>query len=70
MPQTSLFATEPQVLVDDARGRVAYEPGFVDAAIARAWFDEMRARALGRAAPPDVRPRGGRAAADRALRHR
>ena len=45
MPQTSLFATEPQVLVDDARGRVAYEPGFVDAATARAWFDEMRERA-------------------------
>lgn len=45
MPQTSLFATEPQVLTDDARGRIAYEPGFVDTAAARAWFDEIRRRA-------------------------
>jgi alkylated DNA repair dioxygenase AlkB len=45
MPQFSLFAAEPQVLTDDARGRISYEPAFVDAATARAWFEEIRARA-------------------------
>jgi alkylated DNA repair dioxygenase AlkB len=29
--------------VDDARGRIAYTPAFVAAAIARAWFAELRA---------------------------
>jgi len=42
MPQITLFATEPQVLADDARGRIAYEPGFVDPATARAWFEAIR----------------------------
>ena len=45
MPQTSLFATDAQVLTDDARGRIAYEPGLVDRATARAWFEEIRERA-------------------------
>ena len=45
MPQTSLFATDAQVLTDDARGRIAYEPGFVDRTTARAWFEEIRERA-------------------------
>jgi alkylated DNA repair dioxygenase AlkB len=45
VPQTSLFTADVQVLTDDARGRIAYEPGFVDRATARAWFDEIRDRA-------------------------
>ncbi len=45
MPQSSLFAADAQVLTDDARGRISYEPGFVDPATARAWFDEIRERA-------------------------
>jgi alkylated DNA repair dioxygenase AlkB len=45
MLQSSLFAAESQVLADDARGRIAYEPGFLDRATARAWFDEIRERA-------------------------
>lgn len=45
MPQSSLFAAGLQVLTDDARGRISYEPGFVDAVTARAWFDEIRERA-------------------------
>ena len=45
MPQASLFATGPRVLADDARGRIAYDPSFVDPATARSWFDEIRERA-------------------------
>jgi alkylated DNA repair dioxygenase AlkB len=45
MSQASLFTTLPQLVTDDARGRIAYEPGFVDAATARSWFDEIRERA-------------------------
>ena len=45
MAQSSLFAADQQVLTDDARGRIAYEPAFVDSATARAWFDEIRAHA-------------------------
>jgi alkylated DNA repair dioxygenase AlkB len=45
MPQSCLFAADQQVLTDDARGRMAYEPGFADAATACAWFDEIRERA-------------------------
>jgi alkylated DNA repair dioxygenase AlkB len=45
MPQSSLFATDAQVLTDDARGRIGYEPGFVDDATAAAWFGEIRERA-------------------------
>lgn len=41
MTQFSLF--EPRgVLVDDERGRVTYEPDFVDSARALAWFAELR----------------------------
>jgi alkylated DNA repair dioxygenase AlkB len=42
MPQLTLFDTSEVMLVDDERGRVAYTPGFVDAATAQAWFDELR----------------------------
>jgi alkylated DNA repair dioxygenase AlkB len=45
MPQSSLFSAEPQVLADDDRGRIVYEPAFVDPPTARAWFDEIRERA-------------------------
>jgi alkylated DNA repair dioxygenase AlkB len=45
MPQSSLFTADRQVLADDARGRIAYEPDFVDRATARAWFEEIRERA-------------------------
>jgi alkylated DNA repair dioxygenase AlkB len=38
-----LFDTGETVLVDDERGRIAYTPGFVADAIARAWFAELRA---------------------------
>lgn len=44
MSQSSLFTLEPQVLSDDARGRIEYEPGFVDAATARVWFEQIRDR--------------------------
>ena len=30
------------LLADDERGRIAYTPRFVDAAIAAAWFAELR----------------------------
>jgi len=43
MSQLPLFAQAGEgVLVDDARGRIVYTPDFVPAALARAWFDEMR----------------------------
>ena len=43
MSQLPLFAQAGEtVLVDDARGRIVYSPGFVAAALARAWFDEVR----------------------------
>jgi alkylated DNA repair dioxygenase AlkB len=42
MPQLALFRATESVLADDERGRVAYSPGFVDPATARAWFDELR----------------------------
>jgi alkylated DNA repair dioxygenase AlkB len=45
MPQSSLFAADAQVLTDDARGRISYEPGFIDGATARAWFDAIREHA-------------------------
>ena len=50
MPQSSLFAVLPRVLAHDARGRIAYEPGFVDAATARAFLeaDGMDADAVAR----------------------
>jgi alkylated DNA repair dioxygenase AlkB len=43
MSQLPLFAQGREtVLVDDARGRIVYTPDFVPAAVARAWFDEVR----------------------------
>ena len=38
MGQFSLFDAGPQVLIDDASGRVAYTPELVPAATAQAWF--------------------------------
>jgi alkylated DNA repair dioxygenase AlkB len=43
MPQLSLLEAGESVLVDDASGRIAYTPGFVDEATAAAWFAELRA---------------------------
>jgi alkylated DNA repair dioxygenase AlkB len=43
MPQLSLFVTAPVVLADDALGRIAYTPHFVDAAQAEEWLAELRA---------------------------
>jgi alkylated DNA repair dioxygenase AlkB len=43
MAQLTLFDSSDRVLVDDERGRVAYTAGFVDAATAQAWFEELRA---------------------------
>jgi alkylated DNA repair dioxygenase AlkB len=42
MSQLSLFESSETVLVDDASGRIAYTPRFVPAAIADAWFTELR----------------------------
>jgi alkylated DNA repair dioxygenase AlkB len=44
MPQLSLLERRETVYVDDASGRIAYTPGFVDEARAAAWFAELRAR--------------------------
>ena len=42
MPQLSLLEAGESVLVDDASGRIAYTPGFVDEATAAARFAELR----------------------------
>jgi alkylated DNA repair dioxygenase AlkB len=42
MPQLSLFESNETVLADDALGRIAYTPHWVDAPTARAWFAELR----------------------------
>jgi alkylated DNA repair dioxygenase AlkB len=42
VPQLSLFDSDEGVLVDDDHGRIAYTPRFVDAAVAAAWFVELR----------------------------
>jgi len=39
---SSLFATGPQVLIDDAEGGVRYLPDVVEQARARRWFDALR----------------------------
>lgn len=39
----SLFGTGPQVLLDDASGRIDYHPGLVAPACASDWFDSLRA---------------------------
>jgi alkylated DNA repair dioxygenase AlkB len=43
MPQLTLFDPAEKLLVDEARGRVVYTPGVVDAETAAAWFTELRA---------------------------
>jgi alkylated DNA repair dioxygenase AlkB len=40
--QLTLFDAGAQTLVDDERGRITYEPRFIDAATAAAWFAELR----------------------------
>ncbi len=40
--QLTLFEPGHQLLADDDRGRIAYTPGFVDAATAETWFAELR----------------------------
>ena len=42
MPQLTLFDSSEALLADDERGRIAYTPGFVEAATAEAWFAELR----------------------------
>jgi alkylated DNA repair dioxygenase AlkB len=43
MSQLPLFAeATDRVLVDDGRGRIVYTPDFLPAAVARAWFAEVR----------------------------
>lgn len=40
--QLTLFDAGEQTLVDDARGRITYESGFIDASTAATWFAELR----------------------------
>jgi alkylated DNA repair dioxygenase AlkB len=42
LPQLALFHHSESVLVDDASGRIAYTPRFVDGPTALAWFAELR----------------------------
>lgn len=42
LPQLSLFPSAEAVLLDDATGRIAYTPRFVDGPVAQAWFAELR----------------------------
>jgi alkylated DNA repair dioxygenase AlkB len=42
MPQLSLLERGETVYVDDASGRIAYTPGFVEQATADAWFAALR----------------------------
>jgi alkylated DNA repair dioxygenase AlkB len=42
IPQLSLFRSDEGALVDDARGRITYMPGFVPAALAEGWFVALR----------------------------
>ena len=42
MPQLALFLHPESVLADDASGRIAYTPRFVDGLTALAWFAELR----------------------------
>jgi alkylated DNA repair dioxygenase AlkB len=46
MPQIPLFEPQETTLIDDASGRIAYTPRFVDPRLADAWFAELR-RAVG-----------------------
>lgn len=49
MPQLTLFESGERLLTDDERGRIAYTPRFVDAAMADAWFAEVRTAVTWRA---------------------
>jgi alkylated DNA repair dioxygenase AlkB len=42
VPQLTFFEAGETVLADDARGRIVYTPGFIDAPTADAWFRELR----------------------------
>jgi hypothetical protein len=42
LPQSSLFASEPQLLADDARGAIVYTPAFVGGDTADLWFRTLR----------------------------
>ena len=42
MSQLTLFDSSETLLSDDERGRIAYTPRLVDAAVADAWFAELR----------------------------
>jgi alkylated DNA repair dioxygenase AlkB len=48
MAQLSLFEAARGVLIDGERGRVIYEPEFVDPVTAGAWFEELRTAAIWR----------------------
>ena len=43
MAQLDLFARGVRTLIDDARGELRYEPGWVDQTTAAAWFAELQA---------------------------
>ena len=45
LTQPTLFESTETVLVDDERGRIVYTPGFIDAATAASWFEELRTEA-------------------------
>jgi alkylated DNA repair dioxygenase AlkB len=40
--QLSFLGDGRRILVDDASGRIEYFPGWIDPALARAWFDALR----------------------------
>ena len=40
---SGLFGAGPQVLLDDATGRIEYRPGVLSAALASAWFETLHA---------------------------
>ncbi len=42
MDQLALFGSDEIVVTDGERGRIVYTPGFVDAATAARWFDDLR----------------------------
>ena len=45
LTQPTLFESTETVLVDDERGRIVSTPGFIDAATAASWFEELRTEA-------------------------
>lgn len=51
MASFALFGSGEQILLDDSSGRIVYTPEFVDAALARRWFEQLQR---------DVAWRGGR----------